>query len=413
MLENTFSNKNRFNRLYCKYRIKNYVNKTSEFLTRHKLLLAFAICLLVPGIHNLPKIGIPFFAIVDPTATIPLKLLCIGSILVFSLILTNAQANFITGGQLREYLNSFDISLDTHKKIDFLLLALSLNFIWLSIALGVVFIYTSSSNASMAFSLFCLYLSFMVNYLVLLLSNLYGNKKHILLLLCNLMVLVFISSSKIILINYVGAILISYFSLFLFWKTKPLGKANKSGQLTNKKQHPNSLKFYFTIQYAVYKQHKKLFLHKILYSTLINIFLIYLIVAQHFNLDNIGFFITIIGVNSYTLSTLFSVFQEEENHHQLFHVLFPYQNYFKYGKEIILTFVLFIITGLPFLLYLAVEKRTLFMVIFTAFLSSFMPLAINRALYKLSLRFCLFTSLINCMLWVMVQYWILGVIFEQ
>lgn len=324
MLENILSDKIQFNRLFCKYRIKNYVNKTSDYLTRHKLLLAFIICLLVPGIENLPKIGMPFFSIVDSTTTIPLKLLFIGSILVVSLVLTNAQANFIKGGPFRDYLTSFDISISAHKKIDFIVLAISLNIIWLSIALGASFIYTESTNPWMAVSLLCLYVSFIANYLVLLLNNLYGNRKHLLLLLLNLVAIAFISTSTMIFIHFAGAVLTSLFSIMLFWKTEPADKTLKAGQLAkkhHKKQSSNSLKLYFTIQYAIYKQHKKVFLTKILTSTLINIFLLYFTAAEHFKRDSLGFFITILGFNTYTLSTLFSVFQQEENEYQLFHTL--------------------------------------------------------------------------------------------
>ncbi|MFC3909045.1 hypothetical protein ACFORL_08160 [Legionella dresdenensis] len=414
MLENALSNK--FNHLFCKYRIKNYVNKTSDYLTRHKLLLAFIICLLVPGIENLPKIGVPFFAIVDSTTSIPLKLFYIGSILVVSMMLTNAQANFIKGGPLRDYLTSFDIAIDVHKKIDFIVLALSINLIWLPIALGAGFIYTASTNAWMGLSLSCLYASFIANYLVLLLNNLYGNRKNMLLLLLNLMAIAFISSSAMTLIHFAGAVLSSLFSVMLFWKTEPADKITKTVQLAKKqykKQSSNSLKRNFIIQYAVYKQHKRIFLTRILTSGLISPFLIYLTAVEHFSRDKSGFFITLSGLNTYTLSTLFSVFQQAENQYQLFHTLFPYQNQFKHTKEIILTFALLMISALPFLIYLALDQTNLFMVIFMVFLTSFIPLAINRSLYKYSLRFCLLASLINCVAWGIAQYWILGGIFEQ
>ncbi|MCW8451815.1 hypothetical protein [Legionella quinlivanii] len=415
MLETYFSNKNSFNILFCQYRIRNYFNETADFLTRHKLLVAFIICLLVPGVHNLPKIGIPFFEIINPLASIQSKLMCLGIILAFSLMLTNAQSNFIKGGKLRNYLNTFDISAHTHKKIDLLILALSLNFIWIAIVLGVGFIYTYTQNVIGLFALFCLYLSFIFNYLVLLLSHLYSNKKSVLLMLVSLIFIACISLLKIPFANYTGAILASLFSLFIFWREIPSGKEDSSGKRVNgynKQLMSNSLSLYFTIQLATYKQHRKLFLTKTLYCTMLNVFLVYLALRQNFNINHIGFFITISGFGIFMLSTLFSVFQQDEKNYTLFHTIFPYQSFLKYVKEITVAFLIFLVTGLPLLFYLGINNASLFIVIGTAFLMSFIPLTINRTLYWLSLRFCFFTSLINSILWMIAQYWILGGIFE-
>lgn len=70
MLENYYHGTNRFNILFCKYRIKHYVNEAADLLTRHKLLFAFIICLSASGANNLLKIGLPFFEIINPKATI-------------------------------------------------------------------------------------------------------------------------------------------------------------------------------------------------------------------------------------------------------------------------------------------------------------------------------------------------------
>ncbi|QIN36832.1 hypothetical protein [Legionella longbeachae] len=415
MLETYFSNKNSFNILFCKYRIRNYFNETADFLTRHKLLLAFIICLLVPGVHNLPKIGIPFFEIINPLATIQSKLLCLGIILAFSLMLTNAQSNFIKGGKLRNYLNTFDISAHTHKKIDLMILAISLNFIWVAIVLGAGFIYSYSQNIISLFSLFCLYVSFIFSYLVLLLSHLYRNKKYMFLLFVNLIFIACIPLLTIPFANYTGSILGTLFSLFIFRREIPSGKENTSNKRAtgyNKQLISNSLRRYFTIQLATYKQHREVFLTKALYCTIVNIFLVYLVMIQNLNIDHIGIFMAILGFSIYILCTLFSVFQQDEKSYKLFHTIFPYQSFLKYVKEITLTFLIFLIAGLPLLFYLAIENENLFIVIFTAFLMSFIPLTINRIFYWLSLRFCFFTSLINSILWMIAQYWILGGIFE-
>lgn len=414
MLENYYPETNRFNVLFCKYRIKNYVNETANILTRHKILFAFIICLLAPGVNNLPKIGLPFFEIINPTATMPLKLLCIGGVLAFSIMLTNAQSNFIKGGKLRNYLNLFDISTNAHKKIDLTILIISLNFIWLAIILGSMFIYTYRYNTSNVLSLFCLYFSFILGYLVLLLSQLYKNKKYALVLLLNLIFIASISSFQIPLINFGGAILSSLYSYFIFEKMVPLETKRNSGKLSISSHNPlsQSIRVFFALQCSSYRQHTKLFITKLFYCFALSAFLIYLTMTQEFSINKIGFFITILGFQIFLLSTLFSLFQKDEIDCTLFHKIFPYQKHLKYFKEVIFIFLLFLCSNTLLLLYLITENRALFIIIFPLILSSFLPFTLNRLLYRLSLRLCLFTSLMSSVFWIVIQYLLIGVLLE-
>ncbi|EHL30125.1 hypothetical protein [Legionella drancourtii] len=70
-------NQYRFNKRFLKLRTQYYIYETRELLARHKLLMAFIICLLVPGIENLRAVGMPFYVIIAPTVSLKMKLLCL------------------------------------------------------------------------------------------------------------------------------------------------------------------------------------------------------------------------------------------------------------------------------------------------------------------------------------------------
>ena len=77
------NNDNIFKTDFLKFRRRYYFNETKELLARHKLLTAFIICLLAPGIKNLQAIGAPFYAIIDPAFTFGSKLLFLAPLIFF------------------------------------------------------------------------------------------------------------------------------------------------------------------------------------------------------------------------------------------------------------------------------------------------------------------------------------------
>lgn len=329
-------------------------------------------------------------------------------------MLTNAQSNFITGGKLRKYLKIFDISANVHKKIDLIILIISLNFIWLAIILGSVFIYTYRYEINNPASIFCLYLSFIAGYLILLLSQLHKNKKYVAGLLFNLIFIAYLSSFQITLINYGEAILASLFSYLIFKKIVLLETKTKSGKLsiTSDNRFSQLIRDLLALQCASYRKHNKLFRTKFLYCFVFSTYLIYLATISKFSVDKIGFFITILGVEVFLLSTLFSLFQKDEIACQLFHEIFPYQKYLKYFKEIILVFLLFLLSNIPFLLYLMIENRAFFVMFLPLVLSNSLLFSLNRLLYRVSIHLCLISSLISSVFWVVIQYFLLGVFLE-
>lgn len=60
MLEQSSLNPLNFNRHFLKYRIRYYFAEAKELLARHKLLMAFIICLLAPGVQNMQILGLLF-----------------------------------------------------------------------------------------------------------------------------------------------------------------------------------------------------------------------------------------------------------------------------------------------------------------------------------------------------------------
>ena len=83
MLEMTHLDKCYFNHQFLKFRVRYYFNETKELLARNKLLAAFIICLLAPGVKNIQAIGIPFYALIDPSNTVKTKLIYLISLLFF------------------------------------------------------------------------------------------------------------------------------------------------------------------------------------------------------------------------------------------------------------------------------------------------------------------------------------------
>lgn len=114
MLELTQLDKNYFNYQFLKFRTQYYFNETKELIARHKLLTAFIICLLAPGVKNIQAIGIPFYALIDPSITFKAKFIYLVTLLFFLLSLTRAQSSFIKGGAFREYLHTLYIPLRVH-----------------------------------------------------------------------------------------------------------------------------------------------------------------------------------------------------------------------------------------------------------------------------------------------------------
>jgi len=106
MLELSHLDKRYFNQQFLQFRAQYYFNETKELLARHKLLAAFIICLLAPGVKNIQAIGIPFYALIDPAITLKAKFIYLGALLFFLLAMTKAQLSFIKGGEFREYLHT-------------------------------------------------------------------------------------------------------------------------------------------------------------------------------------------------------------------------------------------------------------------------------------------------------------------
>lgn len=401
-----FFNKNRFDILFCKYRLQNHFEHASDFLMKHKLLLMFIIFSIIPNIQNLHLIGMPFFIIVSPESAISIKLLSLSFILVSSMLFINVQAVFIKGGALRKQIQIYPVSIDSHKKIDLIILSSALNFIWIAILFGFLYVLHLHEKSTL-FSSLILYVSFIPVFLIFLLSSLYKNIFYTLSLLLN-SVLICMAS----LVSMVGLSLsLGFFSLmfakYVYQKIYLNDvKHTAYSRLIGSTLCWKTFEKIAPIQNAAFQENKALFYKKYSYALFLCFFLLYLFSLKEISLDHSLWIVFIGNIEIYILSALFSVFQVQENKYNLFHKVFPFEASKKYLKEVLIVSFLLFVANLPLIIYIIMNNK--FWMIIGLFLLSIFPIAVNRALYFLSMRYSLLTTLLNTILWITFYFITLG-----
>ncbi|MFW2572333.1 hypothetical protein, partial [Legionella sp. 29fVS95] len=357
MLERTHLDKNYFNHQFLKFRTQYYFNETKELIARHKLLTAFIICLLAPGVKNIQAIGIPFYALIDPAITFKAKFIYLASLLFFLLSLTKAQSSFIKGGAFREYLHTLYIPLRVHKAIDFIILILSLNIVWLAILFGGSNILHNTEDSLFLASQYCLYASTVFVLCTLLLNFLYKKVANGIIAFIALLLIVLISKQGSSLLNFCVGVSTSLLCVFIVGIVQPYFPIQKYSLkiprfgVLNGFKGIGSLKNIFIIQSAVLRKNKISFLIRSSLCFALSLLIIQVLNSQETVDNRQGLTLGLMGLQTYILSTLFTIFEKGKLEHALFHSIFPYQKHAQPIKEIILIWIGLMLTLIPVFLF--------------------------------------------------------------
>jgi hypothetical protein len=414
MLELIQLNKNYFNHQFLKFRTQYYFNETKELIARHKLLTVFIICLLAPGVKNIQAIGIPFYALIDPSITFKAKFIYLVTLLFFLLSLTRGQSSFIKGGAFREYMHTFYIPLRVQKAIDFIILLLSLNIVWLAIFLGGANILHNTKDSLFQVSQYCLYVSTVFVLCTLLLNFLYKKIAIGVIAFSALLLIIIISKQSNWLLNFGVGLSISLLCIIILVTVDPYLREQKYSfkiphfDVLNGLKSLSSLKNNFIIQLAVLRKNKISFLIRFTFCLAISLLILQVLNSQKIADNPQGLILVLVGLQTYTLSTLFTLFEKEKLEHALFHRIFPYHKHALPIKEIILIWIGLMLALIPVFLFCIFSLKNYCLLILVIFAMNGVLFAINRILYALSLRFCLFSSLLNTVGSCVVQYIFLG-----
>lgn len=414
MLELTQLDKNHFNYQFLKFRAQYYFNETKELIARHKLLTAFIICLLAPGVKNIQAIGIPFYALIDPTITFKAKLIYLITLLFLLLSLTKAQSPFIKGGAFREYLHTLYIPLRVHQAVDFIILLFSLNMVWLAVVFGGANIPHTEDSLFQA-SQYCLYVSTVFVLCTLLLNFLDKKTAKCLMTFFALLLILIISITGNWLLNFgVGLSIFLLCGMMLATVHPYPVKQNylfniPSLDILNGSKSLCSLKNIVIIQLAVLRKNKISFLIRLTLCFAISLLILQVLNSQEAVDNRQGLILVLMGLQTYILSTLFTLFEKAKLEHALFHSIFPYQTHTQPIKEIILIWIGLMLVLMPVFLFCIFSLKNYCLLSLVILAINGVVLAINRILYALSLRFCLFSSLLNTVGGCVVQYIVLGV----
>ena len=404
-----------FNKDFLKFRKTYYINETKELLARHKLLTAFIICLLAPGIQNIQAIGVPFYTMIEPSSSLGIKLLFLVPLLFFLITLTQAQSKFIKGGTFRDYLNTFYIPSSSYKKIDTSILLLSLNVVWVAILFGAGKIHQLQGSSALLFSYYCLYCSMVMTIVVLLLHSLYKSVLGVLVLAAALILIASVSTANLWWLNSVASLGVGFLSALLAFKVQPYKKKAKKFKTSNIEwlvlTASSSLKVFFLTQLATYRANKNKFLIRISMCVFLSIISFNLFFSEEFITNRKGLLLVLISFQTYILSTLFTFFAKDEFDYAVFYSIFPYQAIVRRPIEIVLVNGLLLLSIIPIVVFSLFSTPSYFLPVAIILTINMVAVAVNRVLYAYSLRFCLFTSLLNMAISIFVQYLLIGAFF--
>lgn len=417
MLDLAHLNNRNFTQQFLKFRIRYYLNETKEFLARHKLLTVFLICLLAPGVQNITALGIPFYALVAPAYPFKVKLIYLISVLLLLLAVTKIQWLSIKGGSFREYLHTLYLPNRIHKKIDFIVLVLSLNGIWLAIFFGGISILHGTSDSLFRLSQYWLYGAAILAIITFLFTCLYRNIAHAMVLFFSLCLVVFISKQGSWLLNYGIGAAVYCLSTAIIWAVQPYARQRNAAVHMDWFKNLLGFSYFvslnkiFLIQVAVYRKYKASFFIRFILCFMFSALVLSVLSSANTEANQEGIMLILISVQVYILSTLFTLFEQEKLKYAVFHEIFPYQRFTQYMKETALVGSLLITILFPVVWYctFSLPGHVLWLLIILAI--NGLVLVINRVFYAQSLRFCLFTSWLSSMGGAGIQYVMTGAYF--
>lgn len=411
MFELTQVDRDVFDQHFLKFRLKYYFTETKEFLARHKLLSVFIICLLAPGVEHIQALGMPFYALIDPSNTLKEKLIYLVSLLLFLLAITKTQLPFIKGGEFREYLHTLYIPSRVYKKVDFILLLVSLNIVWVAVFFGAANILHHSKGPWFVSSQYSLYASTLLAIITLLWNCLYRKIANGILLFSVLIFVVYSSMQGSWLVNYSVSCFVVFLSGLIIWTVQPfVAKKNfKTGSLLVLNNYKGMS--IFLMQLAVLRENKRALITRLILCFAVSGLLIQVFSSQEELENRDAIVIVLASLQTYILSTLFILFEKGKLDYSLFHQVFPYQWKMNYVKEISIIFILLSVILFPIFLFCLFSFKNYIFLLLAILMMSAIGLIINRSLYALSLRFCLFSSLLSTLGSGVVQYMVLGAYF--
>lgn len=405
-----------FNKDFLKFRKKYYIHETNELLARHKLLTAFIICLLAPGMQHIQAIGMPFYAMIAPGFSLGIKLLFLIPLLFFLMLLTSAQSKFIKGGMFRDYLDTVGISSGVYKKIDTIILLLSLNVVWIAILLGAGKIYQLPAKLALLWSYYCLYCSMIIAMVVLLLNSLYKNTAGVLLQVLSLILIAAVSTRDVCLLNMLTALVVGLLSIAIALKVQPSRKKMKYLEIFHSKQLKrlkigSSPGVFFVTQLASYRANKNAFFIRISLCSFLSLISFKLFFSDELITNRTTFLLMLISFESYILSTLFTFFAKDERDYAVFYAIFPYQSFSRRSIEIALVGGILLLSVIPLVVFSVLIIPSGLLPLMVILAMNMIAITVNRMLYACSLRFCLFTSFLNMAANILAQYVLIGAIF--
>jgi hypothetical protein len=412
----TFSS-GKFNANFLGFRIRYYFHVTREALLRHKLILIFLFCLLTPGLDKIKMIGVPFSIVLNPGSSFIIKCFSILSILVFLSILVKSQIGSIRGGELRNYLVTLPISSAVNKKIDLIILMISLNIVWLAFFFGATDICLISSDNTLSYSYYVLYLAFIVTTIVFLLNLLYENIRNMLVLSVLLMLVARASISQSWILNIGLALFSILVSVIIVSKVHPSKQKRKFAWDNKIKVNERIINYPKRLNYCILlasvRSCKMAFIAK---TSLCFVLTIALVAVVFYAITDEGLLLgslILMGAQSYILSTLATIFSKNEIKYNIFHSIFQYNFFANRGIETLFIILLFILSLSPLVVFAFFVRPDYLLLILSIMAVNSVMIAINRLLYVFSFRFCFFTSMIGSAISIALQFMLIGVCFGK
>ena len=224
------------------------------------------------------------------------------------------------------------------------------------------------------------------------------------------MLIALASTQQNSLLNFGISLFSSLSCIIIAYRTQPYKQKTQAAKKLLKKSITNHpIKLYFLTQIATVRAHKAAFTIRHSIATLLSIAAIYLLLSSTELVESIFVVLLIlIGIQTYILSTLSTFFSKNEQDYSLFHFIFHDNLLVKQGIEIICISAGIFLSLIPLMIFLAFIKPMHVVLLTSIIIASTLTIAINRMLYRYSLRFCFFTSLINTVANVVLQYVLIG-----
>jgi hypothetical protein len=172
-----------------------------------------------------------------------------------------------------------------------------------------------------------------------------------------------------------------------------------------------TLKVFFLTQLATYRANKNTFLIRTSLCIVLSIISFNLFFSNDFVTNRKSLLLILISFETYILSTLFTFFAKDELDYAVFYAIFPCQTFIRRPIEIVVVSGLLLLSVLPIMVFSIFSTPPYFLPFVLILTMNTIAIVSNRVLYAYSLRFCLFTSLLNMVGNIFVQYLLIGAFF--